>query len=229
MDLHLADCLSRESRSVWTVIDDDRLLPHNLARHVSRKSDVGRPKAAIVADHINATVSGGNITKAIPENLFDPGEGGAAVARALTDADIILDATASVVAARYLSDYPSKARRMSAFFNSVRRGRSPARRAQDRAVTLRDLEAQYHALILHTPQLADHLGKLAETVAYTGACRAITNRILAVACRYLSGLAAVGIGAMPTHQAERYPYGRSLRRVKSRSIRRRSNLSFAIR
>src|SRR4029077_8773089 len=95
--------------------------------------------------------------------------------RARAQSDIIIDATASLVAARYLSDHPSKARRMSAFFNPSGEAAVLLAEPKDRAVTLRDLEAQYHALILHTPQLADHLGKLAETVAYTGACRAITN------------------------------------------------------
>jgi hypothetical protein len=192
---HLADCLIREGRFAWTVIDDDRLLPHNLARHVSRNADVGRPKAAIVADYINATVSGGTIAKPISANLLDPGEGGAAIARALTEADIILDATASLVAARHLSDHSTKARRMSAFFNPSGEAAVLLAEPKDRAVTLRDLEAQYHALILRTPHLANHLGKLAETVAYTGACRAITNRIPQSRAAILSGLAAVGIGA----------------------------------
>jgi proteasome lid subunit RPN8/RPN11 len=191
---HLADSLMREGRFAWTIIDDDRLLPHNLARHVSRNSDVSRPKAAIVADHLNAIIAGGKVAKAIPANLFDPGEGGAAVEHALSEADIIIDATASLVAVRKLSDHPSKARRMSAFFNPSGEAAVLLAEPEDRAVTLRDLEAQYLALVLRTPRLADHLGKLAETIAYTGACRAITNRIPEWRATILSGLAAGGIG-----------------------------------
>jgi hypothetical protein len=32
---HLADCIIREERFPWTIVDDDRHLPHNLARHVA--------------------------------------------------------------------------------------------------------------------------------------------------------------------------------------------------
>ena len=67
----------------------------------------------------------------------------------------------------------------------------PARRA----LTLRDLEAQYLGLVLRKESLAEHLGKEAETVAYTGACRAITNRIPQSRAAILSGLAALGMSA----------------------------------
>ena len=45
---HLADCLVREGRFHWTVIDDDRLLPHNLARHIARNDQTSRHKAASI-------------------------------------------------------------------------------------------------------------------------------------------------------------------------------------
>jgi hypothetical protein len=47
--------------------------------------------------------------------------------------------------------------------------------------------------VLRTDRLADHLGKQAETIAYTGACRAITNRIPESRAAVLSGLAAGGV------------------------------------
>jgi integrative and conjugative element protein (TIGR02256 family) len=64
-----------------------------------------------------------------------------------------------------------------------------------RALTLRDLEAQYLGLVLRKDSLAEHLGKEAETVAYTGACRAITNRIPQSRAAILSGLASLGLCA----------------------------------
>jgi hypothetical protein len=65
----------------------------------------------------------------------------------------------------------------------------------NRALTLRDLEAQYLSLVLRTEWLGKHLGKDAETIAYTGACRAITNRIPESRAAVLSGLAASGIAS----------------------------------
>jgi hypothetical protein len=192
---HIADCLMREGRFTWSVVDDDRLLPHNLARHMALGSDVTRPKATIVAGHLNGIIAGGEVARPIAANLFDPGNGGVAVDCALTNAAIIIDCTASLVAARALSDHPSKARRASTFFNPSGEAVVLLAEPEDRAVTLRDLEAQYLGLVLRTPRLSDHLGKLAEVIAYTGACRAITNRIPQSHAAVLSGLAASGLSA----------------------------------
>jgi hypothetical protein len=190
---HIAEFLTREGRFTWAVIDDDRLLPHNLARHIARNSDVSQPKAAIVAGRLNAIMAGGGIAQPIPANLFDPDA--SAVEQALLGADIIIDATASLVATRVLSDLPVSARRLAAFFNPAGEAAVLLVEPQDRSVTLRDLEAQYLGLLMRTPSLADHLGKLAETIAYTGACRAITNRIPESCAAILSGLAASGIAS----------------------------------
>ncbi|UPJ49637.1 ThiF family adenylyltransferase [Bradyrhizobium sp. 200] len=192
---HVADSLAREGRFRWTVVDDDRLLPHNLARHVARGDAVTRPKARILADHINSTLAGPPRATAIPANLFAAGDEGAAIESALRGADLIIDATASVVAARHLSDHAAPGRRVSLFFNPAGDAAVLLVEPADRALTLRDLEAQYLGLVLRTERLADHLGRPAETVAYTGACRAITNRIPQSQAAILSGLTASGLTA----------------------------------
>jgi Prokaryotic E2 family A/ThiF family/Prokaryotic homologs of the JAB domain len=192
---HLADCLAREGRFLWTVIDDDRLLPHNLARHVAVNSQVTRRKAQILADHVNGTFVGMPQAKAITANLFADGQDRALIEGALREADLIIDATASIVAARHISDHAAAARRTSVFFNPTGEAVVLLAEPADRALTLRDLEAQYLGLVLRKESLAEHLGKEAETVAYTGACRAITNRIPQSRAAILSGLAALGMSA----------------------------------
>lgn len=189
----LADDLAREGRFFWTIIDDDRLLPHNLARHVARGDQVAHPKANILADHINAILGGRPRATAIAANLFADGEDGVAIQNSLRAADLIIDATASLVAARYLSDHQARGRRASVFFNSVGESAVLLAEPADRAITLRDLEAQYLGLVLRTDRLAGHLGKEAETIAYTGACRAITNRIPQSRAAILSAVAAIGL------------------------------------
>lgn len=193
---HVADALAREGRFRWTVIDDDRLLPHNLARHIGRADTVTRPKAKILADHINLTLSGPPRATAIPANLFAEGEEGTAIDNALRGADVIIDATASVLAGRHLSDHGAQGRRASLFFNPAGDAAVLLAEPADRSLTLRDLEAQYLGLVLRTEQLAEHLGRQAETIAYTGACRAITNRIPQSRATILSGLAASGLAAV---------------------------------
>jgi Prokaryotic E2 family A/ThiF family/Prokaryotic homologs of the JAB domain len=190
---HLADCLAREGRFLWTVIDDDKLLPHNLARHIAGNNHVTQRKAQIVADHINGTFTGVPQAKAITANLFADGQDRASIEGALREADLIIDATASVVAARHISDHAAAARRASVFFNPTGEAVVLLAEPVGRALTLRDLEAQYLGLVLHEESLAEHLGKEAETVAYTGACRAITNRIPQSRAAILSGLAALGL------------------------------------
>lgn len=192
---HVADSLAREGRFRWTIIDDDRLLPHNLARHVATGARVMEPKAEILARHLNSIVHGAPCARPIVANLFEGGEKGEEIEQALGEADLIIDATASVVAARYLSDHPAPARRASVFFNPAGAGAVLLAEPAGRALTLRDLEAQYFGLVLHTERLRDHLGRQAETVAYTGACRAITNRIPQSRASVLSGLAASGLAA----------------------------------
>lgn len=193
---HLAGFLAREGRFRWTVIDDDRVLPHNLARHIARNDQVTQPKARVLSDYLNATLAGaGTLAEPVPVNLFADGEPGAIVAKALAEADLIIDATASVLAGRALSDHEAQARRLSVFFNPAGEATVLLAEPVGRALTLRDLEAQYLGLVLRTGQLADHLGKLAETVAYTGACRAITNRIPQSRVAILAGLAASGVSA----------------------------------
>ena len=195
MGSHLADCLVREGRFCWTVIDDDRLLPHNLARHLARNDQTSRHKAEILADYLNATLAGEDaVGQSVSANLFAIGERGAAIAEALAGADLIIDATASVLAARYLSDHKAQARRLSTFFNPSGEATILLAEPAGRALTLRDLEAQYLGLVRRTGRLANHLGKLAETVAYTGACRAITSRIPQSRVSILAGLAAAAVG-----------------------------------
>ena len=192
---HLADCLAREGRFFWTIVDDDRLLPHNLARHIAANSQVVQYKAQIVADHIGGVLMGPSQAGAISANLFADGTNGAVIDDALCGADLIIDASASIVAARYLSDHVAEARRASVFFNPAGKGAALLAEPAGRALTLRDLEAQYYGLLLREPGLSDHLGKEAETIAYTGACRAITNRIPQSRAAILSGLAALGLSA----------------------------------
>ena len=188
---HLADCLVREGRFHWTIIDDDRLLPHNLARHVACNDQVSRHKAEILANYLNSTLADEfAVAQPLVANILECGKQDVALA----EADLIIDATASVLAARFLSDHKARARRISTFFNPSGEAVVLLAEPAGRALTLRDLEAQYLGLVLRTGRLTDHLGNLAETVAYTGACRAITNRITQSRVSILAGLAAAGVG-----------------------------------
>ena len=192
---HIADCLSREGRFRWTVIDDDRLLPHNLARHIGRRGDVSAEKAVLVATAVSYQLKTTEpIAKSIFANVMTDGEERERIDAALNQADLIIDATASVVACRYLSDHRSTARRVSVFFNPSGTAGVLLSEPDDRQLTLRDLEAKLFSLVGQKDGMGNFLSPPEEDFAYTGACRAITNRMPESNVLALSGLLARALG-----------------------------------
>lgn len=190
---HLASCLVREGRFCWTIIDDDLVLPHNLARHVALNGYVCLYKAEVLAAYLSSTLADiGSKAGWINRKLLAGNKQDEIITEALDGADLIIDATASVSAMHSLSDHETQARRFSTFFNPSGEAAILLAEPVNRKLSLRDLEAQYLGLILSTKRLAEHL-KPPETIAYTGACRAITNRIPESRASILSGLAANGM------------------------------------
>ena len=191
---HVSSCLIREGRFRWTIIDDDRLLPHNLARHIARSADITKEKASFLADNLSVTLEDtAPVACAIYANVMTTGPARRDIDQALEEADLIIDATASVLAERYLSDHAAAARRASIFFNPAGDAAVLLVEPMDRSLTLRELEAQYLGLIARDSALAAHLAPPAGTYAYTGACRAITNLIPQSRVMALSGLVAGGL------------------------------------
>ena len=190
--------LAREGSLTWTVVDDDHLLPHNLVRHALFADDVGAPKADALAQKLGSML--GEPATAIRCNLLSPEEAaGEQLDAALSEADIIIDASASIAVSRHLSDLPEiRARRICAFFNPA--GTSVVLLAENagRSITLRDLEAQYYRIVSSDPRLSRHLDSQGPGVRYSGSCRALTNRIPASNAALLSALAARGISQVLT-------------------------------
>jgi hypothetical protein len=187
--------LDREGRFVWTVVDDDRLLPHNLARHSLEFQHQGEPKASALSQQLdrlrppNTTPSSREITC----NVLRPGRRAAELNEALSEADVIIDTSASVAVSRFLADHTAKARRASIFFNPAGEAVVILAEPTNRHLTLRDLEAQYYRAVLRQPELERHLSATGERFAYTGACRALTNRIPQSRAALLSSISAAGL------------------------------------
>jgi len=191
---HVSDCLIREGRFSWIVIDNDYLLPHNLARHTGHCGDVTKNKAQIVVERLSGTIDAEAHARAIGQNVLSGAPHRDEIDGALNDADLIIDATASILAERFLADHPATARRVSVFFNPTGTDAVLLAEPVDRSVTLRDLEAQYLGLAGTDERLAGHLAAGEQTFAYTGACRAVTNMIPESQVMTLSGLVASGLG-----------------------------------
>jgi proteasome lid subunit RPN8/RPN11 len=193
---HLAEFLVREGRFVWSLVDDDRMLPHNLARHTLPDAAIGRRKVDALRERLTAIFSPlapPVVAEALPCNVLHPGEHSERLTALLDGADLIVDATASVAASRHLSDLACDARRASAFFNPAGDAVVVLVEPADRSVRLRDLEALYYRAVLREPGLERHLSATGERFAYTGACRAVTNRLPESRAALLSALAAQGL------------------------------------
>lgn len=185
--------LAREGRFRWTLVDHDTLLPHNLARHALYPIDTGAPKAIAVARKMHGLLDE-SIGHLVCNVLAPTEELKSTLTEKLSAADFIIDASASVAVSRFLADVPGAAgRRLSVFFNPAGNAVVLLSEGIDRAVTLRDLEAQYHNLIQTEPELASHLGIHLMGLRYSGSCRAITNRISASQSAMMSAIATRGI------------------------------------
>ncbi|AGT07395.1 hypothetical protein JCM7686_0284 [Paracoccus aminophilus JCM 7686] len=184
--------LAREGRFQWTIIDDDHLMPHNLARHALYPIDVGRPKVDGLAHRIHALIDD-PVTVLEADFLHPPIELAANLEEAIANADVIIDASASVAVSRRLADLPhTGARRLSVFFNPAGTAVILLAEGHDCGLTLHDLEAQYHSLIQANPELAHHL-QAESGVRYSGSCRAATNRIPASRAAQMSAIASQAI------------------------------------
>lgn len=188
----ISETLVREGLFKWTVVDDDTLFPHNVARHTLSSQFVGQKKAVALAGRLKHVREDAEV-RPLVDNVLTPKDQNELDER-IAEADLIFDASASVPVSRWASDLQSSARRICAFFTPD--GRSGVMMIEDeaRSITLRDLEAAYLREVLVNPALADHLGAVSR-MQYTGACRALTNRIPMSSIQVLSGLISAEIAS----------------------------------
>jgi len=168
--------LLRAGYGEWILIDNDHLLPHNLARHALFGSIEGLPKAKAAALIANQTIDGAPIASAIVIDVLEPD--GEHIA-ALSNANVILDCSASIAVARHIAqDVNSSARRVSLFLNPT--GNDLVLLAEDssRNISLFSLEAQYYRLLLTEPALEEHLSAPTGRTRYARACRDLSSNIL---------------------------------------------------
>jgi hypothetical protein len=166
--------LARSGFGEWTVVDEDELLPHNLARHVLDDHSVGHPKALGLAVHLDHLYKGAE-GAFIPADFLAPGEWEKKLQGELSGAELILDMAASVPVARRIARTDSPARRISVFLNP--QGTDLVVIAEDRARTLSldALEAQYYRAAAFDQQLKGHLEANRGRLRYGRSCRDVTS------------------------------------------------------
>ncbi len=185
---HLMEILRRDGFGHWTVIDRDALLPHNLQRHIASAALVGKPKAVAVAAAVNGVIGASGETLAVVANVLS---GKAETEDTLSKSALIVDASASIPVARFLSDHGgANAPRLSVFFNTA--GRDVALIGEDarRDIKLDALEAQYYRAVLDRPTLADHIAAPGGSYRYATSCRSVSFRMPEYQVSMLTGAIA---------------------------------------
>ena len=107
---------ARSGFGTWTLVDDDRLMPHNVARHALSSWFMGWRKAEALAKMANDVCADSTAFSALQADMLSPGERQEDLAAAFRGADVILDMSADVTVARRLAcDVDSAGRRLSLF------------------------------------------------------------------------------------------------------------------
>ena len=168
--------LLRSGFGEWTVIDNDKLMPHNLARHSLGGAFVGWNKASAIAMLAQQLVHE-EVAMPINANLLSDTSEAASLTEALSEAELVVDCSASVPVARRLAIGELSARRcVSLFLNPA--GDALILLAEDaqRKCRLDWLEMQYYREIVANSAFERHLRTTSRT-RYSNACRSITSQV----------------------------------------------------
>lgn len=181
--------LARMGFGRWTVVDEDDLLPHNLARHALHGGYVGEAKAIGMAHLLNQIYEGA--ATAIVADIQAPGDQTEALKQACAEAKLILDISASAPVSRHLAiDVTSAARRVSVFLNPQGTDLVVLAEDQDRELTLDRLEMQYYRDVNSEPSLAAHLIANPGKLRYGSSCRDVSTTMSTAKVSMHAALAA---------------------------------------
>ncbi len=170
--------LIRSGFGKWIFIDNDRLMPHNLARHALSAPFLGLEKSTAIRDQARIIISDEEYFSAIPADVLNPGKYADQITDVFAKADIILDMSANLAVERFVSlDIDSDARCISLFLN--RSGDDLVALAEDkeRSIKLDQLEMQYYRALLSEDMLSQHFRPPNSRIRYGQSCRDISSTL----------------------------------------------------
>lgn len=175
---HVFNNLFRAGYGEWVLIDDDPLLPHNLARHELTSEALGFPKAHALALDANNLIDAPARCSSLVANVLEPGAAAAAVRKSVEEAEVLLDLSASIAVARHLGrDLETGARRISTFLNPSGSTLVVLAEDQARSIKLDSLEMQYYRSLTVESRLANHFATRDGRIRYGHSCRDVSSQI----------------------------------------------------
>jgi integrative and conjugative element protein (TIGR02256 family) len=186
---NVAMITTRSGLGPWVLVDGDLTLPHNTVRQVQRNIFVGLPKALALQHELNSVLEEGGNTS-ISVDVFNPGNDQAALDRALCNAEVAIDFSASPSVLGWLTDQLTK-RAASAFFGPDGSDLVMLYEDPSRAIKLDEIEAQYFWAVATDERLKNHLiAARMDRIRYANACQDLSRPLPPWQVHTLSGLAA---------------------------------------
>jgi len=170
--------LARSGFGTWTIIDHDRLMPHNIARHALTGFFVGWNKAESITFVAKTIVSDAELFSSFSVDVLSPGKQNEDVSTAFRNAEVILDMSTSLAVARKIAcDVVSDARRISLFMTPSGHDLVLLAEDKNRTTPLDALEMQYYRAVANNEALAEHFQTLGQRSRYGQSCRDITSTL----------------------------------------------------
>lgn len=183
--------LARQGFGEWTIIDDDVLLPHNLARHALSPYFEGVNKAEALAFEVRTLLNDYSAAKAVTSNLHNyDGSETADLFTAFSNCDLALDFSASHSVSNYLTHINGPKNRITGFIGPLGHYFVLIAEGTGQVARLDDLEAQLSAAIANDEQLQDFYGTHGNVIPYAGSCRDVSIQLPQDIVALYSGIAS---------------------------------------
>lgn len=171
--------LARSGFGTWTIIDHDRLMSHNIARHALNGTFIGTNKAEAIAFVANSIIGDTDLASPLPVDVLSPSRRSEDLPTAFRNTEVILDMSTSIAVARKLlyDDVDSDARRMSLFMTPSGHDLVLLAEDKNRTMQIDALEMQYYRAVANNKALDKHFHSSGQRNRYGQSCRDITSTL----------------------------------------------------
>ncbi|MDM3345435.1 ThiF family [Escherichia coli] len=170
----LADIWIRVGWGHWTFIDPDKLLPHNLPRHIGVDDHIGYPKTDILRHLAGSIYPHEPLPGAINKSILDDDHD---IARAVNEAHLVVDVSTTFEVPRTLALKDDIPRTVSLFLTPSGKASVMLIEDTDRQCRIDAIEGQYYRAILSSEWGNTHLQHNYGDRWVGGGCRDISVRM----------------------------------------------------